>query len=328
MEDVAKSAGVSTATVSRVLRQPDVVSDGTREKVMRAITALDYQPNLAGMSLRTRRTGYIIVTVPDISNPFFSKVIRGIEEAVQAAGYAVLLGDTRNDAGREEQYALMLRRKQADGLVFLGHRLPQILKPMIDSSRAAPIVNACEFDPDAGVPSVHIDNFAAAAEATHYLCELGHNRIGVITGPMTSPLSRDRLDGTCKAAGSRLLHIKSGDFSIDSGEALTKEMLLTPNPPTAIFCFSDEMAIGAISAARSLGLACPTDISVVGFDDIRIARSFVPALTTIQQPMEKIGRKAVQLLLDIIDGRKSENWTMTLPYKLMIRNSTAPNKGQ
>src|SRR5215831_1875831 len=165
--EVAKRAGVSTATVSRVLSRPDMVSPQTRNKVMKAVEYLGYVPNAAGKSLRTLRTGKLLVTVPDISNPFFSQILQGIEDTAQREGYAVLLGDTQHDVEREERYASMLKRHEADGLIFLGHRLPEEAAALVRAANpdCAPVVNGCEFSPSLRVPSVHIDNAKAASEA-------------------------------------------------------------------------------------------------------------------------------------------------------------------
>src|SRR2546422_10602593 len=200
--EVAKRAGVSTATVSRVLSQPDVVSPDTRRKVLRAVESLGYAPNSAAKNLRTLRTGKLLVTVPDISNPFFSLILQGIEDAAQHEGYAVLLGDTQHDEEREDRYALMLKRKEADGLIVLGHRLPKEAAALVKTMapRCAPVVNGCEFSPRLGVPSVHIDNAKAASEAMDHLYDVGHGRIAIITGPLISPLSRDRLKGALSSA--------------------------------------------------------------------------------------------------------------------------------
>ena len=328
IQDVARSAGVSTATVSRVLSAPQVVAEATRERVLAEVARLGYAPNVAARSLRTLRTGKILVTVPDISNPFFSQVIRGVEAAATAAGYAVLLGDTRHEDAREEQYAAMLRRKEADGLIFLGHRLPDTLAEMIAAlGPRAPVVNGCEFSPDLGVPSAHIDNARAAAEAMDHLYGLGHRRIGVITGPLVSPISRDRLAGVEGAAdrhGARgTLTTAVGDFSIESGLSQALSLLDGPAPPTAVFSFSDEMAMGALEAVRRRGLKCPADLSLVGFDGIRFAEFLDPPLTTISQPMEQIGREAVRLLLDILSDGAPGPLHVTLPHRLAIRASTA-----
>src|SRR5687768_4765871 len=200
--DVAKRAGVSTATVSRVFSQPDVVSPATRRKVLTVSHVLGFTPNVASRQFRTSRTSKIVVTVPDISNPFFSLILQGIEDAAQREGYAVLLGDTQHDENREERYALMLRRKEADGLIFLGHRLPKVAAELVRAMAplCAPVVNGCEFSPTLGVPGVHIDNNGAASEAMAHLYALGHRRIGVVTGPLESPLSGDRLLGTTACA--------------------------------------------------------------------------------------------------------------------------------
>lgn len=328
IQDVARDAGVSTATVSRVFSAPELVLEGTRQKVLEAVARLGYEPNFAAKSLRTLRTEKILVTVPDISNPFFSRVIRGVEEAAHAAGYSVLLGDTRHQEEREEQYATMLRRKEADGLIFLGHRLPDTLADMVAAmGPRTPIVNGCEFAPDLGVASAHIDNTAAAAEVMDHLYGLGHVRVGVITGPLASPLSADRLAGV-RAAAERhgraaSLQIITGDFTIESGLHQATALLAGQDRPTAIFCFSDEMAMGALEAIRRAGLSCPRDVSLVGFDDIRFAEYLAPQLTTVSQPMDAIGHEVVRLLLDILKGRATTLQQVTLPHRLVVRASTA-----
>jgi LacI family repressor for deo operon, udp, cdd, tsx, nupC, and nupG len=328
IQDVARSAGVSTATVSRVLSAPEVVAEATRERVMAAVAELGYAPSAAAKSLRTTRTEKILVTVPDISNPFFSQVIRGVEEAATAAGYSVLLGDTRHEPEREEQYGQMLRRKEADGLIFLGHRLPAGLSELVATlGPRTPIVNGCEYSPGLGVSSAHIDNAAAAAEAMDHLYALGHVRIGVITGPLASPLSRDRLEGVRTAAArhgrAAQLALETGDFTIESGLAQGLALLAGRTRPTAIFCFSDEMAMGALEAVRRSGLSCPADVSLVGFDDIRYARHLDPPLTTVSQPMARIGHETVRLLLDILSGDAPVVSHVTLAHRLIVRASTA-----
>jgi LacI family repressor for deo operon, udp, cdd, tsx, nupC, and nupG len=328
--EVARRAGVSTATVSRVLSRPDVVAEDTRKKVLQTIERLGFTPNSAAANLRKLRTGKLLVTVPDISNPFFSQILQGIEDAAQRKGYSVLLGDTQHNPKREERYASMLKRKEADGLIFLGHRLPKEVATFVKAAgpRCAPIVNGCEFSPGLGVPSVHIDNTKASAEATEHLYQLGHRRIGVITGPLVSPLSRDRLRGVKAQARARgveaNLLVVQGDFSIDSGAAMAEQLLLKKDSPTAIFCFNDGMAIGVIQAAKRLGRRVPDDLSVVGFDDIQFARYTDPPLTTVAQPMREIGEGTVRLLLEIVEGNQIAPVSITLPHTLMVRSSTAP----
>ncbi|MGH8208586.1 MAG: LacI family DNA-binding transcriptional regulator [Steroidobacteraceae bacterium] len=327
IQDVARAAGVSTATVSRVLSNPEVVSADRQSRVMAAVERLGYERNFAAKSLRTAQSKKIVVTVPDISNPFFSSIIRGIENAAHSYGYAVLLGDTRHEPEREELYATMVRRKEADGLIFLGHRLPTTLSDLVEKlGFRAPVVNGCEFSPSLGVCSAHIDNAAAAAEAIAYLYSLGHERIGVITGPLASPLSRDRLTGARSSAAAHGkedgLTVATGDFSVECGEREALLLLTSERAPSAIFCFSDEMAIGAMAAARHLRLRCPEDFSLIGFDDIRYARYLSPALTTVGQPMQAIGRESVRLLVNILKGKQNSPASVTLPHTLIVRAST------
>ena len=330
--DVAKRAGVSTATVSRVFSQPDVVAPSTRRKVLVASNHLRFTPNVASKLFRTQRTAKILVTVPDISNPFFSLILQGIEDAAQREGYSVLLGDTQHDAKREERYAQMLRRREADGLIFLGHRLPKGAAEFIAAMapQCAPVVNGCEFSPSLGVPSVHIDNSRAAYEAMDHLYGLGHRRIGIVTGPLASPLSRDRLSGATGRAklqkATRHFTVMHGDFSIESGAAAAERLLARRERPTAIFCFNDEMAMGVLEVARRLRVHIPEQLSVIGFDDIRFAKYTTPSLTTIAQPMRQIGEGSVRLLLRILTNGHGADApeSITLPHTLVVRASTAP----
>lgn len=327
--DVAAAARVSTATVSRALSAPEKVAEATRRRVLKAIRELGYSPNAAAKSLRTLTTRKLVVTVPDIGNPFFSLIIQGIEEAALRAGYAVVLGNTHHDPSREERYSEMLLRREADGLIFLGHTLSRSAGSLVRSRRAGrlpPIVNGCEFSPGLGVPSAHVDNASAARDAMKHLYGLGHRRIGVITGPLVSPLSRDRLRGAKECArahgAGRQLMVVDGDFSIEAGIAGAARLLAQKPEPTAIFCFNDEMAIGVLEYARRARRPVPQALSVVGFDDIRFARYVTPALTTISQPMAEIGRETVRLLLGILDGSITRPISITLPHRLEVRSST------
>ncbi|WP_448095772.1 LacI family DNA-binding transcriptional regulator [Luteibacter yeojuensis] len=326
--DIASLAKVSPATVSRALSQPDLVSEATRRRVQAAVAKLGFVPNAAAKSLRTRRTGKLLVTVPDVSNPFFAEIVKGVEEAAQPKGYAVLLGDTQQQPEREESYAQILRRQEADGLIVLGHRLPPTARELVDElGDAAPVVNGCEFTPDLGVPSVHIDNAAAAHVAMDHLYGLGHRRVGIVGGPESNPLHHQRLDGARAAAklhrALRSLSVERGDFSVESGHAAGRRLLALPQRPTAVFCFSDQMAMGVLAACREHGVNVPGDLSVVGFDDLRTTRYLAPALTTISQPMRSIGHETVRVLLGILAGKPHPDG-VELPFELIVRESTAP----
>jgi LacI family transcriptional regulator, repressor for deo operon, udp, cdd, tsx, nupC, and nupG len=327
--EVAKRAGVSTATVSRVLSNKAVVAPATRKKVLAAVERLGYVPNAAGKNLRTRRTRKLLVTVPDISRPMFSLILQGIEESANRDGYAVLLGDTHYDQGREEQYASMLQQKEADGLIFLGRKLSNRVAAIVKTHRdtAAPVVNVLGFKPQLGIPSVQIDNAVAGAEAMEHLYTLGHRSFGIVTGPTQSFVSAERLAGATAWAKKRRLErplaVVSGDFSVDSGALAGERLLARPDPPTAIFCLNDEMAMGVLHAASRHRLRVPEDVSLVGVDDIRYARYFDPPLTTIAQPMRDMGVHAVRVLLDILDGGHKPPALVRLPHELIVRASTA-----
>jgi len=326
IHDVAARAEVSTATVSRVLSNPEKVSEATRRRVLKAVDQLGYSPNAAAKSLRTLTTRKLLVTVPDIANPFFSLIIQGIEEAALREGYSVMLGDTHHDAQREERYGEMLLRREVDGLIFLGHSMSKSVGVLMKKNQMAPIVNGCEYSPNLGVPSAHVDNEAAAYEAMSHLYGLGHRHIGVLTGPLASPLSRDRLRGAQACAkengASKQVMVVNGDFSIESGIAGAARLFAQPTPPTAVFCFNDEMAIGVLDYANRVGRSVPESLSVIGFDDIRFSRYMRPALTTISQPMLDIGRETVRLLLGVLQGTVTTPVSITLPHKLEIRSST------
>ncbi|WP_315385657.1 LacI family DNA-binding transcriptional regulator [uncultured Stenotrophomonas sp.] len=328
--DIAKHVGVSAGTVSRALSRPDKVLPATRTRIEQAALALGYVPNTVARTLKTQRSGKLLVTVPDIANPFFAQILQGAEDAAQAVGYAVLLGDTQNLPEREERYAQMLRRNEADGLIVLGHRLPPTAREIVQQQGAeAPVVNGCEFDPALGIPSVHIDNAAAARAVMEHLYGLGHERIAVVGGPPDNPLHRQRLEGVRgagKARGRlRSLSVVPGDFSLESGHAAARALLGGASKPTAIFCFSDQMALGAMAACRDLGLRVPEDLSIVGFDDLASSSYLSPPLTTIRQPMREIGVRAVKLLLAIIEG-VDVPLQQTLDFSLMVRGSTGMAK--
>lgn len=328
IRQVARQAGVSIATVSRALTTPDKVSDKTLKKVLAQVERSRYKPNLLARNFRSKRAYSVVVLVPNIANPFFAEIIRGIEQVAQQHGYAVLLGDTEGREDREDYYVGLVETRQADGLIQLHPRLPKAARGA-NGSLEIPLVNACEYIEDAPCPRVGIDNAAAAREMTKYLLDLGHRRIGVVLGPDSSPLTSERLRGyklalrAAKIAFDEGL-IAQGDFTMSSGRAAAEKLFKAKQQPTAIFCFNDEMALGAIRFLKSTGRCVPQDVSVVGFDDIEFASFCDPPLTTIEQPTREIGNKAMSLLFDMLNGAKAEPSMHTLPIKLIVRDSAAP----
>jgi LacI family repressor for deo operon, udp, cdd, tsx, nupC, and nupG len=323
--DVAKKANVSTATVSRVISNAGTVKKETAEKVLEAIQTLNYQPNMLARQLRKMETKTILVVVPDITNTFFSNVFRGIELVADENGYQVLLGDTGNVVKRECGYFDILRQRKADGMILLTARSHQHL--LENLSGEYPIVLACEYFEGSQLPTVSIDNISSARKATEHLVSLNHKRIGHISGPLEVVVGRDRLKGFKQAMVQNNLLvdaylIQEGDFSFESGFNLMMKLLMLENPPTAVFAANDEMAIGAVKAIKSKGLKVPEDISVVGFDDIKFASIFEPALTTVAQPTFEIGKQAMELLIKLINKDKLEKDQFMLEDRLVVRDSS------
>ena len=325
---VAELAGVSVATVSRALKKPDVVSAQTRDRVLAAVKQAGYTPNLMAVQFRSRKSRNLVVLVPTVANVFFARVISGIQETARAKNYSVLLCNTLGNAETEEVYAAMIHTSQADGLIQLRAHNP--FRPDDFAEGAIPpMVNACEVLDDARCPTVGLDNRAAARAMTEHLLRLGHKRIGVIKGPERSPLTRDRLAGYRDALTAAGIDYDEhllcpGDFTLQSGRKAAGILLSRDQPPTAIFCENDEMAIGAIQRVKQNGLSVPQDISVTGFDDIAFASYCDPPLTTVAQPAEEFGSTAVALLIDLLENRIKKIPHITLPYELVVRTSTGP----
>ncbi|MDQ0217433.1 LacI family transcriptional regulator [Peribacillus cavernae] len=322
--DVAKMANVSTATVSRVITNSGTVKRETTERVLEAIELLNYQPNVLARQLRRSETNTILVVVPDITNTFFSKVLRGIEAVAIENGYQVLLGDALNNVERENGYINILRQKKADGMILLTARIDEGLLDEI--AKELPVVLACEYMEGSQIPTVSIDNISSSRKAAEHLIGLGHQRIGFISGPLNVVLGRDRLKGFKQAMSQHGLPIEpllvqEGDFSYESGYNLMMKFLALEHPPTAVFAANDEMAIGAIKAIKFRGLSVPENISVIGFDNIKISSIFEPALTTIAQPAYDIGQKAMELLIKLINKDSLTKNQYMLEDELIIRES-------
>ena len=330
IKEVARLAGVSTATVSRTLAAPDKVAEVTRERVMRAVRESGYVPNTLGRNFRQRRSNLVLVLVPDISNPFFSSIIRGIERVASEQRYRILLGDTQYNASRQRDYSELVTQRQADGIICLGMDIPFEYRRGRKSIDPAwpPFVMACEYDGQIPVPTVCIDNEAAAKAAVGELIALGHRDIAFINGPEASPICRDRLAGYRRAlteAGiaPRQVWWRHGDFSLASGHREMRHLLARKQRPSAVFCANDEMAIGAMRAAREAGLDLPRDLSVMGFDDIDVAAYAWPSLSTVRQPRDAIGVQAMRLMLDLLQGRMAPQERVILPHEIVLRESTA-----
>ncbi|KAA0009943.1 substrate-binding domain-containing protein [Billgrantia pellis] len=325
IKDVALAAGCSTATVSRALANPEKVSEATRLRVASAIDEVGYAPNVAARNLRRAESRTIVTLLPDISNPFFSEIINGMEEVAHQAGYQVLIGDCERDPARAEAYFNLLPTNQADGIILLTADIPRGLVRHADARADAPLVMACEFFSDVDLPTVTIDNYQATAHAIEYLVSLGHARIAAISGPVDNPICRERTRGyrdALTAGGlSSSAHVMEGDFGFRSGYQQGLALLDGADRPSAIFCHSDEMAIGVLKAARQLGIRVPEALSVVGFDNIGFSEYCEPELTTVSQPRHEIGQQAMHTLLNLLAGEAVVR-RQTLSTQLIVRKST------
>ncbi|MFD2237599.1 LacI family DNA-binding transcriptional regulator [Aureimonas populi] len=325
IQDIARAAGVSTATVSRALSHPERVAEATRSLVLDAVRRSGYRVNRTARNLRRRRSGSILALVPNLANPFFSEILSGLSSVLAESGHGLLVGDTHigpHPAARLNDY---LAAGMADGVVIFDSRLPD---GMVFEGARPPMVLACEWSRP-NLPSVRVDNEGGAALAIRHLLRRGHRAIGHLTGPSGNVLTESRLAGTRQAlseAGLKLApdHLFPGDFGLGSGASAAERWLALRDRPTAVFCASDEMACGFMGALRHAGIDVPGAVSVVGFDDIEVSAHLVPALTTIRQPRRLIGERAARLLLAMIEAGSSQAPAELLPVQLIERQSVAP----
>ena len=330
IQDVARVAGVSTATVSRALSNPERVSESARRKVLEAVEKTGYVVNEAARNLRQQRANAIAVIAPDLSNPFFSSIIAGIEQIAGPNGYGVLVTESKMTGQGAFDHSRLLTSARVDGFVVLDGLMD--LSQLSNRAKGAsqvPVVSACEYPEDIPAPSVTVDNAGGAEKAVRHLAELGHTKIGHITGPRGNILTTTRLQGFragLKAMGLTVRedYILPGDFNLEAGKLAAEIWRTMKDRPTAMFCASDQQAFGFISQLSRQGFSVPEDVSVIGFDDIEVSGFFVPALTTISQPRLELGRMAARMLLDRINGQSHrEGSHPQLDVTLVVRDSTA-----
>lgn len=325
IQDVAKAAGVSVATVSRVLNDSSSVTPETREAVRAVIKKLNYQPNLLGRNLRRMETRMVLVLLPNVANPFYSRVVRGLEDVARKNGYNIMLCNTDSDMDREHKYLEMLRNRLSDGVIFMETELKG--SELLELSKSFPVVQCCEYREDIDVDYVAIDNFAAAYKAVSHLTSLGHKRIAMISTRNSFISTREREAGYARALADAGVAFDSeliirGDYGFKSGIRAAKTIANMEKRPTAVFAISDIVAIGAMKALKEAGLKIPEDIAVVGFDDISFASMYDPSLTTISQPKYDMGCEAMNMLIRKIKGELSHSMKLVLEHSLKIREST------
>jgi len=325
VKDVARLAGVSTATVSRTLNKTDTVSKETRENVLQAARQVGYRVNHSARSLRLQRTGAVAVLIPNVGNPFFSEILAGIESVMTQAAMNVLILDSKGTSSRADIEDYLISQR-ADGIICLDG----LLQP--DESDQGcmvnlPVVYGCEWpaslkDDKGDFISVRADNKTGASLAVDHLVSLGHQKIGHVAGPADNVLTTDyRLKELNLPIEDDWFF--EGDFTIDSGCQAARQWMALNDRPTAVFCASDMMAIGLIAELKQHKISVPDELSVVGFDDIDIATYYDPPLTTIRQPRRQLGEEAASTLLQRLNRENVATIKQPLAVELIERSSTA-----
>lgn len=331
IQDVARHAQVSAATVSRVLSTPDRVSEATRERVHSAVLETGYTINQAARSLRLQRARTILAAMPGIGNPFYSTILEAVVTTATRRGYGILVTGRLGDDPAKWLSDYFLSNR-ADGLLlFDGFLDTRKLHPIAGESGILPLVAAYDELPDPQINSVITDNLQAAERAVAHLYEIGHRKIGHIAGPSRNTFPNERLVGYRKAMFEHRLNVREdwvvpGDYTMQSGRDAAEHFARLDERPTAIFAGNDEMAIGLIATLRHHGIECPRDISVMGFDDISVSQNYAPSLSTMRQPREEIGRIATETLVNILEGNRTspDPVRVVLRSELIVRDSTAP----
>jgi len=325
IQEVAQLAGVSVATVSRVLNDSPLVKVKTREKVLSVINKFDYQPNLLGRDLRRSETMKVLVFTSHLDRSIFANIVKGIEARAQEDGYYVLVCPTSNKLEREQELFQMVKNRLADGVIIFSTTLPQ--EELSALGQKYSIVQCCEIREASHTCAVSIDDEQAAYEAVSYFIAQGHQKIALIGGTQEINSTHLRERGYRRALEQHNLPVreewmKFGDGYHEDGARMVNELLQLPSIPSAIFCMSDRLAIGCVNEIKRLGLTIPGDIAVIGFDNTREATMAAPALTTIHQPKFDLGYAAMDLLIHNMTSMDKRYEKVIVPHELVEREST------
>lgn len=324
IQEVAKEAQVSVATVSRYINNPDIVSGKTKYKVENAIRELKYEPSFLGRNLRKAESKLLIVLIPGVSNPFYSKIVNGIEDTALQFGYHILLGQTDSNSEREEIYFNLIKNQLADGIITMD--------PAVNRDRLAeiasdyPLVQCSEYDEKGMISFVSIDNEKAAYQAVEHLILNGHEKIALVNSNEKFLYARERKQGYLKALCDNGLPMNtdwvftSKGLEFNNGRKALQYFIQQEEKPTAIFSVSDILAVGVLKECNVQGLNVPTDMALVGFDKIDFSNMTNPSLTTIAQPMYQMGKNSAEMLIKKIKGE--ELASIILDHELIIRESS------
>lgn len=326
--EIAKKAGVSHMTVSRSFNNPEMVNIKTRQKIIKIADQLNYRPSLIAQSMRTKRTNYIGLILPDIINPFFPEIVRGVEDCARKNEYNVILVNTDNDYKIETSSMYMFINRGVDGIILSGiaggRKDKEFIKKII--SRKIPVILIDRYIPDINCAYVITDNFKAAYDATKYLIGLGHKKIGVISSPQKIKIFQDRLKGFKQALVDSGLpyennYVVEGEESIESGYTSIEKLLIIDNKITAVFAMCDFIAFGVYKYLKEKNIKISEDISVISIDDIYTSSIITPPLTTMAQKKYEMGFKAAEILINGIIKKKNIKRNIILEAELMKRDS-------
>jgi DNA-binding LacI/PurR family transcriptional regulator len=327
IKDVAKKAGVSIASVSRVINDSKPVSPELRERILNVIEQTGYKPNAMARGLKIKASGLIGLITPDIENGTFAELVKGIEEVIEENSMNLIVSNSKGEVEKELKALHIFKEQQIDGIIFSGVKFTEKHKKYFERYQVPTVVVSQKF-PGSGLPSVTIDNIEAAYQAVKYLIDKNHKNIAVIHGPLYDRSSgEERLIGYQKAlkeAGISITkeYITQGDFTIKSGyQAMEKIIKNSVKMPTAVFAASDRMAIGALDACLDNGYIVPEDISIMGFDDIELAEIVRPKLTTMSIDHSRLGKKVIEILLDRIKNNNENDRAYELDFHLVERGS-------
>ena len=332
IKDIARAANVSHPTVSRALSHSPLVKGETAERIRQIAASLGYRPSAIARSLATKKTKTIGVVVTSIADPFIADVVSGIEETANDHGYSVFLANSNANPDREVKVVHSFHERRVDGIVVTASRVGALYVPLL-SGLKVPIVlinNQHPDEPDEFIYSVMIDNIKASTQVMKHLIGLGHKRIAYIGDEAGFQSDTERFAGYRQAlafAGYPFLPelIVHGDGKPEGGRQAMEKLLSLPMPPTAVFCYNDMSALGALRAIHQHGIKVPDDISIVGFDDLAIASYTSPLLTTVGQPKQQMGRMAMETMLKILSGVDAKT-NIKVNGELIVRESTAPPK--
>lgn len=315
IKDVAASAGISVATVSRVLNDHPAVRPDTRDRVLAAIAELGYRPNGVARSLRTHQTHTLGLVISDVLNPFFTALARAVEDEARDRGYSVIIGNADERPALQDHHVRTLLERRIDGLLVSPTDGSSPLLPGVARSDV-PVVFLDRWIPGVDAPVIRTDGRAAVRDLVSHLHGLGHRRLAIIAGPATTSTGNERVDAFRDALAGHGLELpaaycEEGDYQAASGRRATARFLDLPEPPSAVFATDNLMTLGAMDEIRARGLRVPGDIALAAFDDIPWFPHTDPPLTAIAQPTEELGRSAVRALTDLAEGRPTPSVTLT-----------------